>query len=99
MWNVSCCLEVHNTVILLYLASFTKVSVGVCIQFFEHGLVSQRRELANKLFGHVLTLSLQMYGCRVIQKVSLIFTNDCILILLPCAILMILKYGLLLFLF
>ncbi|GFP97365.1 pumilio homolog 2 [Phtheirospermum japonicum] len=37
-------------------------------QFFEHGMMSQRRELAGKLFGHVLTLSLQMYGCRVIQK-------------------------------
>lgn len=32
---------------------------------------SQRRELANKLIGQVLTLSLQMYGCRVIQKVKL----------------------------
>ncbi|XP_070024529.1 pumilio homolog 2-like isoform X2 [Nicotiana tabacum] len=38
------------------------------LQFFEHGMASQRRELAGKLFGHVLTLSLQMYGCRVIQK-------------------------------
>lgn len=25
--------------------------------------------MADKLFGHVLALSLQMYGCRVIQKV------------------------------
>lgn len=39
------------------------------VQFFEHGMASQRRELASILFGHVLTLSLQMYGCRVIQKV------------------------------
>lgn len=39
-------------------------------QFFEHGMASQRRELADKLFGHVLSLSLQMYGCRVIQKVA-----------------------------
>lgn len=51
-------------------------------QFFEHGLASQRRELANKLFSHVLTLSLQMYGCRVIQKVLtalciVISMNDC----------------------
>ena len=38
-------------------------------QFFEHGSSTQRRELADKLFGHVLTLSIQMYGCRVIQKV------------------------------
>jgi len=44
------------------------VTIGIW-QFFEHGLASQRRELANKLFEHVLTLSLQMYGCRVIQKV------------------------------
>lgn len=44
------------------------------MQFFEHGLAAQRRELANKLFGHVLTLSLQMYGCRVIQKVLLILS-------------------------
>jgi hypothetical protein len=39
------------------------------IQFFEHGSSSQRRELADQLFGHALALSLQMYGCRVIQKV------------------------------
>ena len=38
-------------------------------QFFEHGNSDQRRELANKLVGHILPLSLQMYGCRVIQKV------------------------------
>ena len=38
-------------------------------QFFEHGTREQRRELASELVGHVLVLSLQMYGCRVIQKV------------------------------
>ena len=27
--------------------------------------------LASKLKGHTLSLSLQMYGCRVIQKVRL----------------------------
>lgn len=43
------------------------MSVG--IQFFEHGTASQIRELADQLNGHVLALSLQMYGCRVIQKV------------------------------
>ncbi|EOY18065.1 Pumilio 2 isoform 2 [Theobroma cacao] len=37
-------------------------------EFFEHGSASQIRELADQLTGHVLTLSLQMYGCRVIQK-------------------------------
>lgn len=39
------------------------------LQFFEHGTESQRKELASQLTGHVLPLSLQMYGCRVIQKV------------------------------
>lgn len=38
-------------------------------QFLEHGSASQTRQLSEQLIGHVLTLSLQMYGCRVIQKV------------------------------
>ncbi|CAN1257430.1 Pumilio homolog 1 [Linum perenne] len=38
------------------------------LEFFEHGSAPQIRELAEQLTGHVLTLSLQMYGCRVIQK-------------------------------
>lgn len=53
---------------LLLFMDVVRTIVGI-FQFFEHGLAPQRRELANKLFGHVLTLSLQMYGCRVIQKV------------------------------
>ncbi|KAF5756628.1 putative armadillo-like helical, pumilio domain-containing protein [Helianthus annuus] len=43
-------------------------------KFFEHGMPAQRRELAGKLLGHVLSLSLQMYGCRVIQKVIICCT-------------------------
>ncbi|KAL8478285.1 hypothetical protein ACS0TY_030259 [Phlomoides rotata] len=43
-------------------------ALALMTDFFEHGLAGQRRELAGKLLGHVLTLSLQMYGCRVIQK-------------------------------
>ena len=38
-------------------------------KFFEHGSPEQRKELANQLTGQILPLSLQMYGCRVIQKV------------------------------
>ena len=38
-------------------------------QFFEHGSTTQIKELAGQLIGRVLALSLQMYGCRVIQKV------------------------------
>jgi pumilio RNA-binding family len=38
-------------------------------KFFEHGSPTQIKELADQLIGRVLALSLQMYGCRVIQKV------------------------------
>lgn len=38
-------------------------------QFFEYGSPQQRKDLANQLSGQILPLSLQMYGCRVIQKV------------------------------
>jgi pumilio RNA-binding family len=38
------------------------------VQVFEHGTSQQRHDLASQLVGHVLVLSLQMYGCRVIQK-------------------------------
>ena len=52
------------------------------LQFFEHGSTEQRSELAEQLVGHVLNLSLQMYGCRVIQKVYdyINFINNFILI-------------------
>ncbi|TXG69581.1 hypothetical protein EZV62_004516 [Acer yangbiense] len=36
-------------------------------KFFEHESPQQRKELADKLVGQMLPLSLQMYGCRVIQ--------------------------------
>jgi mRNA-binding protein PUF3 len=39
-------------------------------KFFEHGDQNQKKILANKMKGRVLDLSLQMYGCRVVQKVS-----------------------------
>ncbi|XP_057247885.1 pumilio homolog 6, chloroplastic-like [Beta vulgaris subsp. vulgaris] len=38
-------------------------------KFFEYGTPDQRRDLAKALAGEILPLSLQMYGCRVIQKV------------------------------
>ena len=40
-------------------------------KLFEHGTQVQKTVLANTMEGHVLALSLQMYGCRVVQKVSL----------------------------
>lgn len=42
------------------------------LQFFEYGSLEQREKLAAQLAGKILTLSLQMYGCRVIQKVLFI---------------------------
>lgn len=62
---------------------FYMLITRIQMQFFEHGLAAQRRELANKLFGHVLTLSLQMYGCRVIQKVLLLLILSWNLYYLP----------------
>ncbi|KAJ0006860.1 hypothetical protein Pint_30791 [Pistacia integerrima] len=38
------------------------------LQFFKRGSPGQREELADKLVGQMLPLSLRMYGCRVIQK-------------------------------
>jgi len=38
-------------------------------KFFEHGDQNMKKILANKMKGQVLNLSLQMYGCRVVQKV------------------------------
>ncbi|RVW73186.1 Pumilio-like 5 [Vitis vinifera] len=43
-------------------------------KFFEHGNPEQRKELASQLAGQILPLSLQMYGCRVIQKVCMVLT-------------------------
>lgn len=39
-------------------------------KLFEHGNQTQKKILANQMKGHVLALSTQMYGCRVVQKVS-----------------------------
>ena len=34
-------------------------------KLFEHGDQTQKAALAKKMEGHVLSLSMQMYGCRV----------------------------------
>jgi len=39
-------------------------------KLFEHGNQSQKKILANQMKGHILALSTQMYGCRVVQKAS-----------------------------
>ncbi|KAK1574835.1 hypothetical protein Q3G72_000283 [Acer saccharum] len=45
-------------------------------KFFEQGSPQQRKELADKLVGQMLPLSLQMYGCRVIQKAPEVIELD-----------------------
>ncbi|RCV06044.1 hypothetical protein SETIT_1G131800v2 [Setaria italica] len=37
-------------------------------KLLEHGPHYYQREFTNRLIGHVLALSLHMYGCWVIQK-------------------------------
>lgn len=41
-------------------------------KFFEHGNQGQKKTLAGQMKSHILTLSMQMYGCRVVQKVTLL---------------------------
>ena len=36
---------------------------------FEYGTAAQKARLVSTMEGQVLGLSLQMYGCRVVQKV------------------------------
>uniref|UniRef100_A0ACD5WMP6 Uncharacterized protein n=1 Tax=Avena sativa TaxID=4498 RepID=A0ACD5WMP6_AVESA len=47
-----------------------------CSQFFEFATESQLSQLADKLSGHILNLSCQMYGCRVVQKVIEVVDMD-----------------------
>ena len=44
-------------------------------KLFEHGSQAQKKVLAHQMKGHVYDLSLQMYGCRVVQKVSHVATQ------------------------
>jgi len=37
-------------------------------KLFEHGTQVQKASLAGVMEGHLVSLSLQMYGCRVVQK-------------------------------
>lgn len=37
-------------------------------KLFDNGSPAQRENLASFLVGHAVQLSLQMYGCRVVQK-------------------------------
>lgn len=45
----------------------------MCVQF---GSLDQKLALAERIRGHVLSLALQMYGCRVIQKALEFIPSD-----------------------
>ncbi|XP_035295472.1 pumilio homolog 1 isoform X15 [Cricetulus griseus] len=45
-------------------------------KFFEFGSHEQKLALAERIRGHVLSLALQMYGCRVIQKALEFIPSD-----------------------
>ncbi len=53
-------------------------------KFFEHGDQNQKKVLANRMKGQVLNLSLQMYACRVVQKVRTFFIRHAHLAILMC---------------
>lgn len=55
---------------LFPLLTRTESNVDVIQKFFEKGSQAQKTAMAQVLEGQVLLLSLQMYGCRVVQKVS-----------------------------
>lgn len=67
-------------VLLILLLPFN--SFFRALQFFEYGSPEQRKELANQLTSQVLPLSLQMYGCRVIQKACLFLYS----LMWPCSV-------------
>lgn len=45
------------------------MSAKVIQKFFERGTQAQKTALTESMEGHILSLSLQTYGCRVVQKV------------------------------
>ena len=68
-----CCFCVYNQFGFLVIENapqlMTDVFGNYVIQkFFEFGTPEQKRHLISKIKGNVLSLALQMYGCRVIQK-------------------------------
>lgn len=37
-------------------------------KYFEYGSIEQKQILLQKMLGHIYELSLQTYGCRVVQR-------------------------------
>lgn len=49
---------------------------GLYVCVFQFGSLDQKLALAERIRGHVLSLALQMYGCRVIQKALEFIPSD-----------------------
>jgi hypothetical protein len=67
IWNSNCWYLLYNSMFYVWFVNIALLFLNA--QFLDHGIESQILELVSRLTGHVLPLSLQMYGCRVIQKV------------------------------
>lgn len=52
------------------------VSVYRLFNVLQFGSLDQKLALAERIRGHVLSLALQMYGCRVIQKALEFIPSD-----------------------
>jgi len=60
---------VFNEILTAAYSLMTDVFGNYVIQkFFEFGTSEQKQMLAQRIRGHVMPLSLQMYGCRIVQK-------------------------------
>lgn len=55
---------------------FVDVSVYGLFYVLQFGSLDQKLALAERIRGHVLSLALQMYGCRVIQKALEFIPSD-----------------------
>uniref|UniRef100_A0A674NNK5 Pumilio homolog 1 n=1 Tax=Takifugu rubripes TaxID=31033 RepID=A0A674NNK5_TAKRU len=55
---------------------FVDVSVHGLFYVLQFGSLDQKLALAERIRGHVLSLALQMYGCRVIQKALEFIPSD-----------------------
>lgn len=68
-----CNVRVIVSCIIKWIRGFTGL---VCVCVFQFGSLDQKLALAERIRGHVLSLALQMYGCRVIQKALEFIPSD-----------------------
>lgn len=76
LWTVLLC-NIHciEACFIKWIRGFTS-PYFVCFCLFQFGSLDQKLALAERIRGHVLSLALQMYGCRVIQKALEFIPSD-----------------------